>query len=241
MPFIDLTGQKFNRLTALDIAEKRDSRNAIYWRCQCDCGKETVVRGSTLKCGDIKSCGCALALDLTKQTFHLLEVIERDYGRTNRRGQAYWRCRCECGNETSTTTIRLTSGETKSCGCLKYRKGQSHPGYTGCGELDGNFWNRIQLSAKMRGHELSLTVDEAWGIFQRQIGLCALTGMALSMDRKGRTASLDRIDSSKGYTPDNVQWVHKDINMMKRAHSTERFVELCKAVVKHAETFVCKS
>ena len=45
------------------------------------------------------------------------------------------------------------------------------------------------------------------------------------------TASLDRIDSSKGYTKSNIQWVHKDINKMKSDFSMLRFLELCYAVL----------
>ena len=38
-----------------------------------------------------------------------------------------------------------------------------------------------------------------------------------------KTASLDRIDSSKGYTEDNIQWVHKDVNQMKMDLPEQRF------------------
>ena len=41
------------------------------------------------------------------------------------------------------------------------------------------------------------------------------------------TASLDRIDSKKGYTIDNVQWVYKKINMMKQNYDQKEFVNLC--------------
>jgi len=44
------------------------------------------------------------------------------------------------------------------------------------------------------------------------------------------TASLDRIDSSKGYVKDNVQWVHKDINRMKWNFPQDKFVKLCSFV-----------
>jgi hypothetical protein len=44
------------------------------------------------------------------------------------------------------------------------------------------------------------------------------------------TASLDRKDSSKGYTKDNVQWIHKTINFMKGQMSDQEFVSWCKLV-----------
>ena len=50
----DLTGQKFNKLTVLELA----SRNPVYWKCLCDCGNITYVRPMNLKRNMVKSCGC---------------------------------------------------------------------------------------------------------------------------------------------------------------------------------------
>lgn len=58
--------------------------------------------------------------------------------------------------------------------------------------------------------------------------------MQMSKQREEGTASLDRIDSSRGYVEGNVQWVHKDVNFMKQALSQERFVELCTLVAEKA-------
>lgn len=55
--FIDLTGQKFGKLTVLEHAENAKNGQA-RWKCKCDCGKEVVVRGDVLRRGDAKSCGC---------------------------------------------------------------------------------------------------------------------------------------------------------------------------------------
>lgn len=50
----DITGQKFNHLTAVRIA----SRNPLFWECRCDCGNTTLVRSNNLISGNVKSCGC---------------------------------------------------------------------------------------------------------------------------------------------------------------------------------------
>lgn len=70
---------------------------------------------------------------------------------------------------------------------------------------------------------------------------CALTGRKIVFVPRGKsinktrtetTASLDRIDSNKGYVVGNVQWVYKKINMMKQGYSQDEFILLCKEVVK---------
>ena len=48
-------------------------------------------------------------------------------------------------------------------------------------------------------------------------------------------ASLDRIDSSKGYVEGNLQWVLSEVNMMKQQYSQDRFIEICKAVSINAD------
>ena len=55
--FIDLTGQRFGRWTVLERAEN-DSRGTARWFCQCDCGKQHIVRGYDLRSGLSRSCGC---------------------------------------------------------------------------------------------------------------------------------------------------------------------------------------
>jgi hypothetical protein len=49
------------------------------------------------------------------------------------------------------------------------------------------------------------------------------------------TASLDRIDSKVGYTKNNVQWVHKDVNNAKQDFEEDYFFNMCREVVAHKE------
>ena len=55
--FIDITGQKFGRLTALKPSQKRDATGGVFWHCVCDCGQFCEVNGTSLKRGGTKSCG----------------------------------------------------------------------------------------------------------------------------------------------------------------------------------------
>ena len=53
---LDLTGQRYGRLTVVGPAENIGSFTA--WRCRCDCGQERVVKTNRLRSGRTISCGC---------------------------------------------------------------------------------------------------------------------------------------------------------------------------------------
>ncbi len=53
---LDLTGQRYGKLTVLAPAENIGGRTA--WLCRCDCGRETVVTTRHIRSGHTKSCGC---------------------------------------------------------------------------------------------------------------------------------------------------------------------------------------
>lgn len=58
---IDMIGKKYGRLTVLEFVETKEEQKGKYvryYRCKCDCGNEIVVRGSALRNGNTKSCGC---------------------------------------------------------------------------------------------------------------------------------------------------------------------------------------
>lgn len=64
---IDLTGQKFSRLTVIEATPSK--RGGRLWHCKCDCGLESIVRGRDIKKGNIRSCGCLrreIAKDLSR-------------------------------------------------------------------------------------------------------------------------------------------------------------------------------
>lgn len=53
-----MLGKRFGKLVVIAKADRR--WRSLYWRCRCDCGKETTVRGTCLRNGDTKSCGCLI-------------------------------------------------------------------------------------------------------------------------------------------------------------------------------------
>lgn len=111
--------------------------------------------------------------------------------------------------------------------------------WKGCGGLSGKKFASYKNKAEQRGLDFEVTIEYLWELYSSQKGKCTLTGIELTLeaplgDRAPvNTASLDRIDSRKGYIVGNVQWVHKDINRMKSDLPPEHFIEMCKAVSKY--------
>lgn len=92
---------------------------------QCECGNIEKIRADGLKTSCYKCSNETkaqklkqiLAQDLSGQKFGRLTVLYPTEGQ-NGKGM-HWHCKCECGNEIDVIAGSLTSGNTKSCGCLK--------------------------------------------------------------------------------------------------------------------------
>ena len=145
----------------------------------------------------------------------------------------HWLCRCKCGIVKAVNGSSLRGGQSRSCW-----KCSSQPRPYGKG-IPAPFWNRIKKNASKRSIRVHITTNYAYSIFLKQRGKCALSGLKIAFPKHGTellkgisTASLDRIDSKKGYVRGNLQWVHKDVNLMKNVLNSSRFVELCVLVAK---------
>ncbi len=53
---VDITGEKFGRLTAVEVCGKQ--KREMVWLCRCECGLEVRVRVGNLRSGNTQSCGC---------------------------------------------------------------------------------------------------------------------------------------------------------------------------------------
>ena len=104
------------------------------------------------------------------------------------------------------------------------------------GGIPVSWFTKFKTGAKARNIEFSLSIEDVVDILEVQSYKCALSGVDLSFQTKRgkiHRASIDRIDSSKGYFKDNIQIVDKDINKMKLDHSQEYFISLCKRIAEY--------
>ena len=70
---VDLTGQRFGRLTVIERSEKTTKSCRVYWKCICDCGNETIVLKDNLRGRKTKSCGCLSKELLESRSRKMLE------------------------------------------------------------------------------------------------------------------------------------------------------------------------
>lgn len=98
------------------------------------------------------------------------------------------------------------------------------------------WFTRCKHNARSRGIEFDLTLADILELYVRQKGRCALSGLNIGWAPFGRrhTASLDRIDNNRGYARDNVQLLHKDVNMMKHTHNQVYFINICRMIGQFA-------
>lgn len=137
--FIDITNQRFGKLFVIKNVGKLDKKN-YFWECQCDCGKIVTIKGSNLRSGNTKSCGCGRYDGLKKynieqsekaklkkgEKFGKLTVIEDLGFRPHVKGhnRRWYKCVCDCGNEKEVQGNMLKQGQVISCGKCISSKGE---------------------------------------------------------------------------------------------------------------------
>lgn len=125
-----------------------------------------------------------------------------------------------------------TVSKSRIAFCKRRRKG-----FKG---ITGTYWCAVKYHAKYRNMIISVDMEYVWWLYKKQKMRCALSGQKIFFPKNGsikgrtyQTSSLDRIDSSIGYIAGNVQWVHKDINVMKQDWTEKEFIKICTLVARY--------
>lgn len=218
----DLIGETFGKLTVLK-REGRNKHGSALWLCRCECGNEKIVSSNSLGSG-LKSCGCLSRTHLLGERFGRLLVTNETDLRNGRR--IVWECLCDCGNKVFATSYDLTSGHTKSCGCLmretvsamfsKHHK--ENPRLYGV-------WKGMRARCNNPNHDAyknyggrGIRVCDEWNDYRNFLAWAVKNGY----DENAKTGdcTIDRINNDGNYEPDNCRWV--DMKVQSHNKRTSR-------------------
>lgn len=125
-----------------------------------------------------------------------------------------------------------------NCGLVKqlsdYYMSKGRPSVGTCRTctVSGRYFDLRSALGRTRAHENGWTLDSLEDMFHRRQGRCFYTGLYMDFRNFETSPSVDRLDSSRGYTKDNVVMCCRKVNIMKNTISVARFTELCRLVAK---------
>jgi len=204
---VPVIGIKYGNYEIISKEIATDINNKrTYWLVKCSCGNEKFIRHDILESNNAT------------------------------------KCRVCSNKENYIKNIELGKMHSKNYS----------PKHQGIGDLSKMLYSHYKNGAKKRNLEFNISIEYLWDLYLKQQGQCALSGVKIylksqnkfstitkiengnrSIDYSKFNASLDRIDSYKGYIKGNVQWVERKINMIKNNLSQNDFINLCRQISNH--------
>ena len=193
-PKVNLLGKVFGKLTVIAEAGRSPS-GKIKWKCQCECGNIKEVISNNLLTHATESCGsCVKVASFEGKVFDKLKVV--CYNGIIKRGNtkvATWVCEDAEGNQKIMSSGELTSG-VRNHTIKKYKKQRA---------AFKTVYTKYKSKAKLAGKDFTLTYLQFENLIQQNCGYCD-SAPSNTIDEY-KYNGLDRIDSSKGYTKNNVE------------------------------------
>jgi hypothetical protein len=222
-----------------------------FYKIKCKCGKiEERSRRSIERPNFSKSCRSCSQLKRREsgdRKYKVGSIIQNLTILQIYPSKDLYKVQCICGNvyHTGHTTLsRKTHNKTSLpyCNkCFTYDKKKRKRSFMLTKNISLTIFKRLEREALRKGVLFNLTPEYLQELYDKQNHKCIYTGNEIIIhfslckfeDRKINTASLDRINSNKGYIKGNVQWIHKDVNYMKFNLSHDRFLELCNQITNN--------
>lgn len=211
-------GDKFGKLTVVSEKFQKKKGSGVYFvNCTCDCGSdEKAYRCSSLKKREnpTRSCGCLrfTFVSAVGGVYERLTVVE-DVGVVGR--DRFVICNCSCGTTGFRTRLRLlTTGDTKSCGCLQQELRDSRKRHMLTGSPTYISWQAMKTRCRNENSDnyenyggRGITYDPSWEVFDNFLE---------DMGLRPEGMTLDRIDVNGNYCKENCCWSSKTEQVFNR-------------------------
>lgn len=165
-------------------------------------------------------------IDLIGQRFGKLVVLEYLGTKVySKKKKGFWLCKCDCGNVVEQFTSNLRYSEVKSCGCLQREtasiQGKLFKTHGLRGTKEYSCWaNMIQRATNPNTSEFNIYgprgIYEPWEssfeTFIEHIGM---------MPKDGKRYSIERVDNTVGYFPNNVMWLVQSLQPRNQSQRSD--------------------
>lgn len=235
-------GEKYGQWTVIDDNPiyHIGLRKVPYYKVKCSCGHVEEKREHHLLSASENNSGCRYCRGERDRLVKVGDVYKgwKVVGYSDKRihGCLVYKCEClMCHKIFDKTTNALRDKKsTFHCAACSFKlMGTRIKERNGAvGELSAEKISKIKNGARKRNIKFDLSIKYLWNLYIRQNKRCAITGDYLPSIKK---ASLDRIDSSKGYVKRNVQWVTTEANIAKQSLSMQELYVLAKKIVTRYE------
>jgi hypothetical protein len=228
----DWTSQTFNSLTFIKAAG-RTTGSKIRWEVICSCGRTTIVVPYEVVSGKTKTCGLCPRPSQSKNWTNIkhgsLTFISRH--KTYADGKMCWKAQCDCG----VIIYTIPSANAKSCGCIG--KEFSKIWCSTLGKLGRKYHPNESVARKVwqRYKEHNIDYDSFYKMSQSLCNYCGIQPNTTYQVNGGTFTynGLDRTDSSKGHTLDNVVTCCWECNESKRDKTLQQFLSHVERINNH--------
>jgi hypothetical protein len=213
------------------ISKPYKINNVLFVDIQCKCGKQRKHRtGNILRLNKCKQCNAKdnyRKYDIGTKINNLTLI---DYMPHKNNTRTKLKVQCGCGDIFYISSFEFN--RTKCCrNCHIKKRGIEHASYKGTKNITKTYFSQIKLNAKKRNLHFNLNIKMLDALLVKQNYKCYISQQDISVH--DHTASLDRIDSSKGYVKNNIAWIHKDIQRMKSDFPLMYFIDTCNKISKN--------